>query len=60
MLSPQTRLTLMDIVMRMSSDQPVSLNERILVQKFASRNPTVWTWLRDVQRPGSDRSRPSA
>ena len=60
MLSPQSRLTLMDIVMRMSSGQSVSLNERILVQKFASRNPTVWTWLRDVKRPGSDRSRPSA
>lgn len=57
MLSPQTRLTLKDIVMRMSSGQPVSLNERILIQKFASRNPTVWTWLRDVQRPGSDRTR---
>ena len=55
MLSPQTRLTLKDIVMRMSSGQPV--NERILIQKFASRNPTVWTWLRDVQRPGSDRTR---
>ena len=54
MLSPRTRLLLKDIVMRVSCGQPVSLNERILVQKFASRNPTVWRWLRDAQRSAAD------
>ena len=49
MLSPQTRLMLKDIARRLACGQPVSLNERILVQKFASRNPTVWAWLRDAQ-----------
>ena len=49
MLSPRTRLMLKDIVLRLSSGDPVSLNERILVQKHASRNPTVWSWLRDAQ-----------
>ena len=40
---------LKDIVLRLSSGDPVSLNERILVQKHASRNPTVWSWLREAQ-----------
>ena len=49
MLRPQTRLMLKDIVVRLSSGEPVSLNERILVQKHASRNPMVWGWLREAQ-----------
>ena len=49
MLSPQTRLKLKDIATRLSSGGSVSLNERILIQKFASRHPTVWEWIRDAQ-----------
>ena len=50
MLTPSTRLRLQAIIHRIADSQPVSLQERILVQKYADRDPTVWTWLRRARR----------
>ena len=46
MLTPTTRLRLQAIVERIGNDQPVALDERIYLQKFADRDPCVATWLR--------------
>ena len=45
-LTNKTRLKIKDIVKRISIDEPVSLEERIYVEKFAKRNSTIWTWLK--------------
>ncbi len=50
MLTPSTRLRLQDIIGRIADSQPISLNERIYVQKFADRDASVWSWLRRAQR----------
>ncbi|MEB3200587.1 MAG: hypothetical protein VKK62_08690 [Synechococcaceae cyanobacterium] len=50
MLTPSTRLRLQEIIERIAGSQPVSLQERIFVQKFADRDPSVWTWLRRARR----------
>lgn len=50
MLTPATRLRLQEILRRIGEDQPVSLEERIDVQKFADRNPAVAGWLRQARR----------
>ncbi|MCP9835257.1 MULTISPECIES: hypothetical protein [unclassified Cyanobium] len=50
MLTPSTRLRLQDIIGRIADSQPISLNERIYVQKFANRDASVWSWLRRAQR----------
>jgi hypothetical protein len=63
MLTPSTRLRLQNIIERIANSEPVSLNERIVVQKFADRDPSVWGWLKQAQRkqleglpkPGLDR-----
>ena len=49
MLSTKTRLKLQDILTRLSKNELVSLDERILVQKYADRNSTVWHWLRKAR-----------
>ena len=49
MLSTSTRLRLQEILTRLSKNEPVSLDERILVQKYADRNSTVWHWLRKAR-----------
>ena len=49
MLSPKTRLMLQDILTRLSRSEEVSLKERILVQKYADRNSTVYSWLRKAR-----------
>lgn len=46
MLTPRTRLKLQGIIQRIANSEPVTLNERIFVQKFADRDPSVWSWLR--------------
>lgn len=53
MLTPNTRLRLQDIIGRIAESQPVSLRERIYVQKFADRDASVWSWLRRAQREQS-------
>jgi hypothetical protein len=50
MLTPSTRLKLQTIIQRIADAQPVSLSERIYVQKFAERDPSVWSWLKQAQR----------
>ena len=49
MLTTKTRLKLQDILTRLSRNEAVSLDERILVQKHADRNSTVWHWLRKAR-----------
>ena len=50
MLTPSTRLRLQAILERIGSDQPVSLQERIYVQKFADRDQGVAGWLLKARR----------
>jgi hypothetical protein len=50
MLTPSTRLRLQAIIKRIANAEPVSLEERITVQKFADRDPSVWGWLKQAQR----------
>ena len=45
-LTNNARLKIKDIVKRISIDKPVSLEERIYVEKFAKHNSTIWTWLK--------------
>ena len=49
MLTTITRLKLQDILTRLSKNEMVSLDERILIQKDADRNSTVWHWLRKAR-----------
>lgn len=50
MLTPATRLRLQQILDRISRDEPVSLQERIELQKHADRHATVAGWLRQARR----------
>ncbi len=50
MLTPSTRLRLQGILDRIGRDEPVSLNERVYLQKFADRDQTVADWLRQAHR----------
>jgi hypothetical protein len=50
MLTPHTRLRLQEIIGRIAESKPVSLQERVYVQKFADRDASVWSWLRRAQR----------
>ncbi|KEF41892.1 MAG: hypothetical protein ER33_09100 [Cyanobium sp. CACIAM 14] len=50
MLTPTTRLRLQEIIRRIADSDPVSLQERIYLQKFADRDASVWSWLRRAQR----------
>ena len=45
-LTNQTRLKIQDIVVRISKDKKVSLEERIYIEKLAKHNSTIWTWLK--------------
>ena len=53
MLTPTTRLRLQGILDRIAADEPVSLAERIYVQKFADRDQGVANWLRQARRQRS-------
>ena len=50
MLTTKTRLRLQGILRRLATGQPVTLNERIELQKHADRDPTVSAWLRRARR----------
>ena len=50
MLTPSTRLRLQAILERIGSDQPVSLEERIYVQKFVDRDQGVASWYHKARR----------
>ncbi len=46
MLSTSTRIRIQEILIRISQGNEVSLEERIYINKFASRNQNVSSWLR--------------
>lgn len=50
MLTSATRLRLQEIIGRIGTGDPVSLQERIFVQKFADHDASVASWLRKAQR----------
>ncbi|MCP9915507.1 hypothetical protein [Cyanobium sp. ATX 6F1] len=50
MLTSATRLRLQAIIERIGNDHPVSLAERIYLQKFADRDQSVASWLRRARR----------
>jgi hypothetical protein len=50
MLTPTTRLRLQAIIAKIGADQPVTLEDRIYVQKFADRDQGVAAWLRNARR----------
>lgn len=50
MLTPTTRLRLQAILEKIGADQPVTLQERIYVQKFADRDQGVAAWLLRARR----------
>ena len=50
MLTPATRLRLQAILERIGKDEPVTLQERIYVQKFADHDQGVAHWLRQARR----------
>ena len=45
-LTNKTRLKIKDIIKRISSDDKVTLEERIYLEKWAKHNSTIWTWLK--------------
>jgi len=49
-LTPATRLRLQDSLERIGNDQPVSLQERVDLQKFADHDQSVACWLRQARR----------
>ena len=58
-LTNNSRLIIKDIVKRISLDEPVSLEERIFVEKFSKHNSTIWTWLKkanSLRRYGKQKS----
>jgi len=55
MLSTQTRLRVEFICDRIAKGAPVELNDMAWLQKLASRNPTVDTWLRKARRAAIQR-----
>ena len=46
MLSSSTRIRIQEILRRIANGNKVSLEERIYVNKYASRNQNVSSWLR--------------
>ena len=50
MLTTATRLKLQEICGRIARGEMVSLQERVLLQKFASRDRSVTSWVSRAQR----------
>ena len=46
MLTTSTRLRIEDILIRLAAGNEVTLEERIYINKFASKNQNVSSWLR--------------
>jgi len=58
-LTNKTRLKIQDIVKRISQDKPVSLQERIYIEKLSKHNSTIWTWIKkanSLRRDGKQKS----
>ena len=59
MLSTSARVRIQEILTRLASGHEVTLEERIYINKFASRNQNVSAWLRkasNIQRNKSETS----
>ena len=50
MLSTSTRLRIQEILTRISRGSKVTLEERIYINKYASKNQNVSSWLRKASR----------
>ena len=50
MITTATRLRLQDICQRIALGEPVTLSERIELQKFADRDRSVLSWMNRAQR----------
>ena len=50
MLTTSSRLRIQDILNRLAMGNPVTLDERIYVNKYATKNQNVSTWLRKASR----------
>ena len=50
MITTSTRLRLQDICQRIALGEPVTLAERIELQKFADRDRSVLSWMNRAQR----------
>lgn len=59
MLSTQARLRVEFICDRIAKGAPVELSDMAWLQKLASRNPTVDTWLRQARRAAIQGDQPS-
>ena len=46
MLTTSSRLRIQEILTRLSIGDPVTLEERIYINKYATKNPNVSSWLR--------------
>ena len=46
LLSNQKRLKIHGIIKKIAQDKPISLEERIYVEKFAQHNSTISLWLK--------------
>ena len=50
MLTTSSRLRIQEILMRLATAQPVTLEERIYINKYAKKNQSVSNWLRKATR----------
>ena len=50
MLTTSTRIRIQEILSRISKGDEVTLEERIYINKYASKNQNVSTWLRKASR----------
>ena len=50
MLSTSSQLRIQEILIRMSKGNPVTLEERIYINKYAMKNQIVFSWLRKASR----------
>ena len=50
MLTTSSRLRIQEILTRLSKGNPVTLKERIYINKYATKNQNVSSWLRKASR----------
>ena len=50
MLSTSTRLRIQNILIKLSNNQEVTLQERIYINKFADRDQSVSSWLKKARQ----------
>jgi len=60
MLSPQTRQRIEFICARIKAKADVAYEDMVWIQKWADRNPTVATWLRQARRAAFQEYEPTS